>query len=304
MNNTVKHIRKAARQLVRELHLLDGRHCIEGFSYSECHLVSELGTLHEASAKDLGERLVLEKSTMSRLVNSMLGRGYLSSRSDPEDGRRRLLSLTEKGLDGARRINRYAIGQVSGALEFVPFEEQQEIVKGIGRYAKALRYSRLSTSFHIRPIQKEDNPAVADIIRRVMTEFGAVGCDYSISDPEVDAMYQAYRAPQATFYVIESEDQLLGCGGMAPLKGGEPGVCELQKMYFLPELRGTGLGSLLLKRILEDARKAGYSRCYLETLERMDAARRLYAKHGFHTIDQSMGHTGHSGCNSWMLRLL
>ena len=69
----------------------------------------------------------------------------------------------------------------------------------------------------IRPARKEDNSAVAKIIRQVMTEFGAVGCDYSISDPEVDAMYEAYPSPGAAFYVIEKNSQILGCGGMGPL---------------------------------------------------------------------------------------
>jgi len=47
----------------------------------------------------------------------------------------------------------------------------------------------------IRPALRTDNPAVAGIIRDVMTEFGAVGRDYSISDPEVEAMFEAYPAP-------------------------------------------------------------------------------------------------------------
>ena len=154
----------------------------------------------------------------------------------------------------------------------------------------------------IRPARKEDNSAVAKIIRQVMTEFGAVGCDYSISDPEVDAMYEAYPSPGAAFYVIEKNGQILGCGGMGPLIDGEPGVCELRKMYFLPELRGTGMGSKLLTLILNAARDAGYTRCYLETLERMELARKLYGKHGFQAIDKPMGNTGHSGCNSWMVK--
>ncbi len=153
-------------------------------------------------------------------------------------------------------------------------------------------------------MQPTDNPAVATIIRQVMTEFGAVGSDYSISDPEVDAMYEAYPAPRAAFFVIEHEGRVLGCGGMGPLAGGEAGVCELRKMYFLPALRGTGMGTTLLQLILETAHEAGYRRCYLETLERMEQARLLYRKHGFEQIDAPLGNTGHSGCNSWMVKTL
>jgi putative acetyltransferase len=108
----------------------------------------------------------------------------------------------------------------------------------------------------IRPIRVADNPAVAGIIRQVMTEFGATGCGYSIGDAEVDAMFEAYPAPAAAFFVVERAGKVLGCGGVAPLQGGEPGVCELRKMYFLPELRGSGMGHRLLGIILERAQPA------------------------------------------------
>ena len=151
-------------------------------------------------------------------------------------------------------------------------------------------------------IASQDNPAVARIIREVMTEYGAIGCNFSISDPEVDAMYEAYPAPASAFFVIESDGRVLGCGGMGPLQGGARDVCELRKMYFLPELRGAGMGAKLLAVILAAAREAGYRRCYLETLGSMQEARRLYLKHGFQPIDAPLGSTGHSGCNSWMIR--
>jgi putative acetyltransferase len=154
----------------------------------------------------------------------------------------------------------------------------------------------------IRPIRPDDNATVAGVIRAVMTEFGAVGCNFSIADPEVDAMFESYPAPGAAFFVVEAQGKVLGCGGMGPLTGGPPDVCELRKMYFLPELRGSGQGTKLLSVILEAARQAGYRRCYLETLGNMSDARRLYLKHGFEPIDAPLGNTGHSGCNNWMIK--
>ena len=159
-----------------------------------------------------------------------------------------------------------------------------------------------SASCSIRPIRGEDNAAVAGIIRDVMTEFGAVGRNFSISDPEVAAMYEAYPSPTAAFFVIEHQGRVLGCGGMGPLADGPPDVCELRKMYFRPELRGTGMGTRLLAVILDAARQSGYRRCYLETLGNMAGARRLYLKHGFGVLDRPLGDTGHSGCNSWMIK--
>ena len=114
-------------------------------------------------------------------------------------------------------------------------------------------------------------------------------------------MYESYPAPGAAFFVVEFDGQVLGCGGMAQLAGGKPGVCELKKMYFRPELRGLGAGTRLMKLILDAARRAGYRTCYLETLEHMSQARALYAKHGFKAIDGPLGKTGHTSCNHFMV---
>jgi len=154
--------------------------------------------------------------------------------------------------------------------------------------------------YQIRPIEQQDNPAVAHIIRRVMTEFGAVGCGFSIEDAEVDAMWEAYPPPRAAFFVVAQQTNILGCGGMGPLRGGEPEVCELRKMYFVPEIRGHGLGTQLLDAILHAARTAGYKLCYLETLENMSDARQLYRKFGFKPVPHALGNTGHSSCNRFM----
>ena len=102
-------------------------------------------------------------------------------------------------------------------------------------------------------------------------------------------------------FVVEQDGRVLGCGGMGPLAGGEADVCELRKMYFLPQLRGNGLGSALLTEILAAARRAGYRLCYLETLEHMDRARQLYGKFGFKAIAAPLGDTGHRVCNHWMI---
>jgi putative acetyltransferase len=153
----------------------------------------------------------------------------------------------------------------------------------------------------IRPIRRSDDGAVAGIIREVMTEFGAFGCGPVKLDAEVDAMCEAYPAPAAAFFVVEQGGRVLGCGGMGPLAGGEADVCELRKMYFLPQLRGSGVGAALLTEILAVARRAGYRMCYLETLEHMDRARQLYGKFGFKAIAAPLGDTGHRVCNHWMI---
>ena len=155
--------------------------------------------------------------------------------------------------------------------------------------------------FSIRPIRAADDPAMAAVIRTVMPEFGACGDGFAINDPEVDWMSRAYAEPRHAYFVVERGDRVLGGGGVAPLAGGDGSVCELRKMYFLPEARGIGAGAAMMATCLQAARGFGFACCYLETLTGMDAAMRLYERSGFRRIDRSLGATGHGGCDSFYL---
>lgn len=166
-----------------------------------------------------------------------------------------------------------------------------------------VKSTKTSLPFTFRPIQKADIDQVAKLIRQVMTEYDCVGAGYSINDPEIDDMYEAYQEERAAFFVIEQKGEVLGCGGIGPLSKAED-TCELKKMYFYEELRGYGWGKRLLVHCLETARQMAYKRCYLETVERMKEAIVLYEKMGFEKSCSQIGDTGHSSCETYYIKNL
>lgn len=128
-------------------------------------------------------------------------------------------------------------------------------------------------------------------------------------------MAASYAGARSAFFVIEQTgngssatkpghagNAVVGCAGYAPLTGGEPEVCELRKMYILPEGRGQGGGRLLLDACIAGARAAGFEKMYLETVTAMTDAAAVYAKYGFKYIDWPLGDTGHGGCDRYMLK--
>jgi putative acetyltransferase len=159
-------------------------------------------------------------------------------------------------------------------------------------------------TFLVRPIEPSDDAAIAAIIRSVMPEFGAGGEGFAIHDAEVGGMCAAYAKPRSAYFVLEVGGRVAGGGGVAPLENGDAEVCELRKMYFLPEARGLGAGDAMITHCLDAAREFGFKRCYLETLTGMDAAQALYRKHGFAALCAPMGSTGHHGCDRWFIRTL
>lgn len=156
----------------------------------------------------------------------------------------------------------------------------------------------------IRKIKKEDNQSVAQLIRDVFDELNIPKVGTAYEDPYLDLMFEEYNKPRSVYYVVEKKGRIVGCAGVAPLANEVEIYCELQKMYFLPEIRGKGIGSQIMELCLQSAREFGFEKCYLETMPFMADAQKLYKKVGFENICSPMGSTGHTSCPVWMLKEL
>ncbi len=156
----------------------------------------------------------------------------------------------------------------------------------------------------IRPIELKDNKSLAKAIRSVLIEMGVPKVGTAYEDKELDAMFETYQSSRSQYFIIEYRGEILGGAGIAPLKDGDHSVCELQKMYFLKEARGKGLGYKMIKLCLAFARSASFKLCYIETMPNMQKAQTLYKKVGFSYIDHPMGNTGHCSCPIWMTKVL
>lgn len=156
----------------------------------------------------------------------------------------------------------------------------------------------------IREIELADNGKVAELVRKVLIEMGVPKVGTAYADAALDRMFQNYDLPRAAFFVVEEEGRIVGCAGIAQLENYEGNVCELQKMYFLQEARGRGIGARVINICLNRALEFGYKQCYLETMPYMKAAQKLYLKTGFDYLEGPMGDTGHYSCSVWMIKNL
>jgi putative acetyltransferase len=163
---------------------------------------------------------------------------------------------------------------------------------------------RLPTDLTMRAVRRSDNPALATLIRQVMTEYHVVEDACAAHGSEVDGMWQAYQGDRAAYFVVTEEggEEILGGGGFGPLPGPDASICELRKMYFLPAARGRGMGRRLLARCLEEAKVRGYRRCCLVTVDSMGEARRLYERAGFRPLEKPLGEPSYTVCDRWFVR--
>ena len=159
-------------------------------------------------------------------------------------------------------------------------------------------------SIIIREIVKEDNAAIAQIVRTVLIELNVPKVGTAYADPHLDFLFETYSVPKAIYYVIENDGKIIGGAGVMQLENEERNICELQKMYLLQEARGLGLGTKLMEKCLQSAKDFGFENCYLETMPYMEDAQVLYKKSGFEYITAPLGNTGHTSCPVWMLKEL
>ena len=153
----------------------------------------------------------------------------------------------------------------------------------------------------IREIKKEDNQQIAGVIREVFIADNFPKTGTAFADTQLDFMFEAYDKPKATYFVVENNGKIIGGAGVSQLESSDENICELQKMYFLQEARGKGIGFQMIQKCLEKATELGYSKCYLETLPEMLTAQHLYKKAGFEYLCTPMGNTGHTTCPVWMI---
>jgi putative acetyltransferase len=133
----------------------------------------------------------------------------------------------------------------------------------------------------IRKIKKEDNAQIANVIRAVFISDNYPKTGTAFADLQLNFMFETYDKPKAIYFVLEEFNKIIGGAGVSQLENSEENICELQKMYFLKEARGKGMGHEMILKCLEKAKEFGFEKCYLETLPNMLDAQKTLSKSGF-----------------------
>ena len=87
--------------------------------------------------------------------------------------------------------------------------------------------------------------------------------------------------PAGTFLVGYEDERAVAIGGLRPLGDG---VCEIKRMYVVPDARSRGIGRALLAALEEAARHLGYHAVRLDAGEEQRHSRVLFADTGYREI--------------------
>lgn len=99
---------------------------------------------------------------------------------------------------------------------------------------------------------------------------------------EIEHLESKYGLPDGRLYLVYCDEELAGCIGLRKIDSQN---CEMKRLYVRPKFRGRKIGNLLVEKIIDDAKKIGYSYMLLDTLPFLKSAIHMYKKYGFYEIN-------------------
>ncbi|HZU90284.1 MAG TPA: GNAT family N-acetyltransferase [Stellaceae bacterium] len=128
-----------------------------------------------------------------------------------------------------------------------------------------------------------ETAAAAALFREYGHYAAALGYDLGFQGfaAELAGLPGPYARPRGLLLLAWSGAEAAGCAGYRPLAEG---ICEMKRLYVRPVFRGHGIGELLCRELIREARACGYRAMRLDTGAAMHSARRLYAALGFTPI--------------------
>lgn len=125
----------------------------------------------------------------------------------------------------------------------------------------------------IEPFITSDQALVSDFWKAIWKELHWDGTIEGSDD-----IPNFLHFPQGFMIVIKDGEKMIGCAGVKPLTS-TTGI--IKRFYLDPSLRGTGIASTLLDKVIEESKIKQFKKLVLDVYYTNLRAIRFYEKHGF-----------------------
>lgn len=143
----IRKFRKTMRALERETGmLLEGETACCSVTVAQCHLLLEMESRGSSSLQELADALALDKSTLSRTVDSLVREGWAERAEDSSNRRKVSLTLTASGREKCDSINALCDGEYRSLFARISDDKHAMILESVGIIARAMEENRKSIS--------------------------------------------------------------------------------------------------------------------------------------------------------------
>jgi len=102
-------------------------------------VIKIIGMEGEMMPSTIGKYTGMEKSSLTRMVDDLEKKGIVSRKTDPDDRRKVLVSLTEKGLEYYNCLNKITAEMADEILKFVDEKDIEDYVQSLETMVRILR---------------------------------------------------------------------------------------------------------------------------------------------------------------------
>ncbi len=281
----INNLRSNARSMVRELGLLNDAYFEIGVTLAERHLLLELSVISSPTMGEIADRLLLDKSTVSRLISKATQKGYISISVDEKDQRKRFLHLTELGRRTLDAFEPIAFHQTKQALMTLSPQEINTVYEGIALYVKGLKASRmqnqqqqslkisseknffsqeflgeiyqefLDKNISLRLFEQKDEKELYEIFKGVVE----TGAEFPYESSSMQEFHRQFFAMGTKVYILHRADEQV-VGGFyikANYSGRSSHIANAAYMID-SKYRGLGIGKLMVRASLKIAKGLGF----------------------------------------------
>lgn len=304
-SKAINQLRQNARSVVRELGLLNDAYFDIGVTLAERHLLIELTVCQLPTMGEIADRLLIDKSTVSRLISKAVKKGYIKCVKDKVDKRKRFLELTEKGKETLNAFEPIAFNQTKEALLTLTHEEIEKVHQGVALYAKGLRSSRLQEKnpslnvtkieslaeihshlhqlgYDLKPFDQNDEKALYKIFKEVVD----TGSEFPYECNSIEEFRRQFFGHHGQVYVCHSLDgEVIGGFYIRANYSGKSSHIANSAYMVQSNYRGKGIGSFLVKASLQIAKDLEFQAMQFNMVFSKNVkAINLYEKLGFSIV--------------------
>ena len=272
----VEQVRSFNRMMTERIGVLNDHFLGRNHPLGEARLLWEIGE-QGAEVRDLRNRLGLDSAYVSRLLRSLERQGLIVVETSDNDGRVRIVQLTEVGLRERTELDLRADAFAQSLLEPLSESQRLKLVVAMAQIELLLIASQITIAFA--------DPTSSDVLWCFEQYFAELGKRFEAGfDPahSIAAHTHELKPPRGLVLLAHRREKPVGCGA---LKIYEDAIGEIKRMWVAPQARGLGLGRRLLGALEAYAREAGVAVLHLETNRSLIEAIQMYRDCGYQEVE-------------------
>lgn len=278
--NRVAAVRRFNRFYTKQIGILTEGLLQSPFSLAEMRVLYEIAHGTDVSAVDLATALRMDPGFLSRILRRFRKAGLVRRETSASDGRRSLLTLTDKGRATFTPLDTRMDDDVAALLARAPASGQQRLIGAMRAIEQLLGEPQNGREpYRLRQPQPGD---MGWITHRhgvlYAREYGYDERFEALVATIVGEFVERFDAGAERCWIAEREGEVVGSVFLVRQSAS---VAKLRLLYVEPAARGLGIGARLVEECIRFARRAGYRKITLWTQSELVAARHIYQKAGF-----------------------